>query len=300
MYLTKSFLKKIKAAQKNKILIFTGGVFDLFHKGHLHYLNKAKKCGDILVVQVDSDSSVYKRKRKKPIFDEKSRYEIIASLKFIDYAFISDIPSGSIQQIYNICPDILVRIDRQERGKNYKQLKSKELLKHFPNLKIKFFQPTPTISTTQIISLLQQAYQNMVIEQPKHLLSKIVKKILLNGYSYSGYKVASAVYAGNKVYSGVNISNASPALAICAERFAIMNAILNGEKYIKEIVIMSNTNTFPYPCGLCRQIIYEFMPPKLQDIPIYLINGDGKELTTSIKRLFPDPFITIRKHHRSK
>ena len=76
---------------------------------------------------------------------------------------------------------------------------------------------------------------------------------------YSSFKVAAAVLGDdNKIYTGVNVENASYSLTQCAERSAICTAIANGAKAIKEVVIYTPTQHPTSPCGSCRQVIQEF------------------------------------------
>lgn len=76
---------------------------------------------------------------------------------------------------------------------------------------------------------------------------------------YSSYKVGCAVeMSDGVVFQGCNIENASYGITMCAERVAIYNAIsYNDCKEIKTIVV-ANVESYPYPCGACRQVIMEF------------------------------------------
>jgi len=66
--------------------VLANGCFDLIHVGHIRYLKESKKRGDILVVALNSDSSVRKLKGKgRPVLSENQRGEIISSLSFVDY-----------------------------------------------------------------------------------------------------------------------------------------------------------------------------------------------------------------------
>ncbi len=81
---------------------------------------------------------------------------------------------------------------------------------------------------------------------------ELVKDGLKNSYApYSGVKVSAlAITPDGKVYRGVNVENASLGLTVCAERVAIFNAVSNGEKRIKTIVLTSNLDKPIYPpCG---------------------------------------------------
>lgn len=84
-------LDKLKPIiEKHKLdgekIVLANGCFDLIHVGHVRYLKESKKQGDVLVVALNSDSSVRKLKGKaRPILLEKERAEIIASFYFVDY-----------------------------------------------------------------------------------------------------------------------------------------------------------------------------------------------------------------------
>ncbi len=67
-------------------MVLANGCFDLIHVGHIHYLKESKKKGDILVVALNSDSSVRRLKgRGRPILIEQDRADIISSFYFVDY-----------------------------------------------------------------------------------------------------------------------------------------------------------------------------------------------------------------------
>jgi len=93
----------------SKKLVFTNGCFDLLHRGHIDYLSKAASLGDYLVVAINSDASVQKLKGKnRPIADEKSRAEIMASLCFVDAVIIFD-DDTPLRLIKLIKPDLLIK-----------------------------------------------------------------------------------------------------------------------------------------------------------------------------------------------
>ena len=94
---------------QGKSIVFTNGCFDILHFGHAKYLESAKSKGDILVVGVNSDSSIKRIKGdKRPIVSEKNRLNLIAALESVDYAIIfkEDTPLNLIKQIK---PNILVK-----------------------------------------------------------------------------------------------------------------------------------------------------------------------------------------------
>ena len=92
-----------------KILVFTNGVFDLLHVGHVRYLNAARQLGDALVVAINSDRTVRKLKgESRPIFNQDERAEILAALKQVDYVTIfDDVSPRSL--ITQVLPDVLVK-----------------------------------------------------------------------------------------------------------------------------------------------------------------------------------------------
>jgi D-beta-D-heptose 7-phosphate kinase/D-beta-D-heptose 1-phosphate adenosyltransferase len=94
---------------KGRTVVFTNGCFDIMHKGHVKLLEKAKSLGDVLIVAVNSDSSVKRIKGpKRPINRQADRAAVIAGLHSVDFvAFFNDpTPEALIRAIK---PDILVK-----------------------------------------------------------------------------------------------------------------------------------------------------------------------------------------------
>ena len=94
---------------KQQEIVFTNGCFDILHKGHISYLQEAKKQGDILIVGLNSDASVKRLKGEtRPINKEEDRAAILEALKCVDYIIIfeEDTPYSLIKEIQ---PDILVK-----------------------------------------------------------------------------------------------------------------------------------------------------------------------------------------------
>lgn len=102
--------KKLSALKsKGKRVVFTNGCFDILHVGHVDYLSKARKLGDILVVGLNSDSSVRKIKGLgRPINKELDRAKILSSLYFVDYVTIFD-ESTPEKLIKQLKPSVLVK-----------------------------------------------------------------------------------------------------------------------------------------------------------------------------------------------
>src|SRR5512136_2200444 len=100
-------IKNLKA--EGKRIVFTNGCFDLLHIGHVRYLEKARALGDVLVVGVNSDSSVRKLKGpKRPILPEEERAEILSGLGCVDYVTLFD-ETDPLKLITSLHPDVLVK-----------------------------------------------------------------------------------------------------------------------------------------------------------------------------------------------
>lgn len=131
---------------KGDKVVFTNGVFDLLHLGHVDYLCKARDCGNRLIVAVNSDASVKQlnKGQNRPIQDQHSRAFILASLHMVDAVVIfdEDTPASLIEYLL---PDVLVK------GADYKveQIAGHEVvLKH--GGEVKLIELLPGISTTAI------------------------------------------------------------------------------------------------------------------------------------------------------
>jgi D-beta-D-heptose 7-phosphate kinase/D-beta-D-heptose 1-phosphate adenosyltransferase len=94
---------------RGRKLVFTNGVFDILHIGHVRYLKLARTLGDALVVGVNSDRSVRELKgANRPLVNENERAEILAALEPVDYVTIFDNVSPR-SLIAELLPDVLVK-----------------------------------------------------------------------------------------------------------------------------------------------------------------------------------------------
>jgi rfaE bifunctional protein nucleotidyltransferase chain/domain len=108
---TLSSVLELAARQRTpgKTVVFTNGVFDLLHPGHIRYLRQARALGDVLIVGVNSDRSVRAIKGpQRPVTPEGERVEILEALECVDAAVIfdEDTPHTLIAKIQ---PDVLVK-----------------------------------------------------------------------------------------------------------------------------------------------------------------------------------------------
>ncbi|HVM33412.1 MAG TPA: D-glycero-beta-D-manno-heptose 1-phosphate adenylyltransferase [bacterium] len=100
-------LQKLQA--QGKKIVFTNGVFDLLHLGHVTYLQKARELGDVLVVALNSDASVRRIKGPlKPLLPLAERAEMLLALSCVDYTtfFEEDTP---LEAVKILKPDVLVK-----------------------------------------------------------------------------------------------------------------------------------------------------------------------------------------------
>ena len=99
---------------QGKKIVFSNGCFDLVHKGHIDYLNRAADLGDVLVMGLNTDASVSKLKGPhRPIQDEQSRLTIIAALQCVNAVVLFD-EETPYELIKLVQPDVLVK------GSDYK------------------------------------------------------------------------------------------------------------------------------------------------------------------------------------
>lgn len=145
----KKIISKINDEQE---LVFFSGVFDLFHFGHFIALKNASSLGDILIVQIDGNCLVKERKGyDRPYLDESDRALMISSLEFVDYVFVSNIPSEDEQTLQYITPDIFVRSVLPHESDERRRQREKSLLKKYPSMRIVWLDRTPEISTTRVL-----------------------------------------------------------------------------------------------------------------------------------------------------
>jgi cytidine deaminase len=106
---------------------------------------------------------------------------------------------------------------------------------------------------------------------------------------YSEFRVGAAVRTkGGKVFTGCNIESAAYSGTACAERVAVWKAISEGEKEFESIAVVADTAKLTPPCGVCRQIIWEFCG----DVPVMLANLKSDVETLQMEELLPRAFDT--------
>jgi len=95
--------------RRGKRIVFTNGCFDLLHIGHLRYLQRARRFGDLLVVAINSDASVRKIKGlPRPLLPQAERAEVLAALSCVDYVTIFHQPDP-LATVKALRPDVLIK-----------------------------------------------------------------------------------------------------------------------------------------------------------------------------------------------
>ena len=132
--------------EQGKIVVFTNGCFDILHRGHVEYLEKASEIGDILIVGLNSDQSTNRLKGKgRPLMPQEDRAYILASLQSVDYVSIFD-EDTPLELIKIIQPDILIK------GSDYKldEIVGRDFVEQYGG-KVLTIPLVPERSTTNII-----------------------------------------------------------------------------------------------------------------------------------------------------
>ena len=118
----------------------------------------------------------------------------------------------------------------------------------------------------------------------EELKAKAVAMLDMAYVPYSHFPVGAALECEDgAVFTGCNIENSSYGLTNCAERTAAFKAVSEGHRRFKRIVIAGRSDDYCYPCGACRQVLYEFGP----DMEVVCLNKDNEEKHLHIKELLP-------------
>lgn len=148
----KEIIKIVKNLKRQgKKIVTTNGVFDILHIGHIRTFEEAKKQGNVLIVGLNSDSSVKKIKGvNRPINNEKDRAELLAALEMIDYIIIFS-EDNPINLLETIKPDVHVKYRDYGKG-----MIEAEVVKKYGG-KIYLTKKINCLSTTDIVEKLKNS-----------------------------------------------------------------------------------------------------------------------------------------------
>lgn len=104
---------------------------------------------------------------------------------------------------------------------------------------------------------------------------------------YSGFPVGAALECvDGTIFTGCNVENAAYGSSICAERTALVKAVSAGQRAFVRLAVAGNSAEFCWPCGACRQMLFEFQP----DLTILAANRDHKFISATLGDLMPHGF----------
>lgn len=120
------------------------------------------------------------------------------------------------------------------------------------------------------------------------LVSKAVEMQKFSYIPYSRFPVGAALLCGDgRVFTGCNVENAAYGSTICAERTALVKAVSEGyTSGFTAIAIAGQGGDYCWPCGACRQMLYEFAP----DLRVLAVRGDGQFMEATLRELLPHGF----------
>ena len=122
----------------------------------------------------------------------------------------------------------------------------------------------------------------------QQLVAKAFEMLERSYVPYSRFPVGAALLcADGTVFAGCNVENAAYGSTICAERTALLKAVSEGHKDDwQTLAIAGRGEDYCWPCGSCRQMLYEFAP----DLKVLVARGDGDFVETTLSELMPHGF----------
>lgn len=122
----------------------------------------------------------------------------------------------------------------------------------------------------------------------RELVAKAFQMLDYSYVPYSGFPVGAALLCTDgTVYTGCNVENAAYGSTICAERTALVKAVSEGHRDdLERIAVVGNSTDYCWPCGACRQMLYEFNP----NLIVLVARADGDFVTLPLHELLPHGF----------
>lgn len=172
-----SFFKK-----QGKRIVYTSGVYDLYHVGHAKYLEKAKECGDILILAIDTDQFVRNRKGpKRPIVDLEERLAILVRNRSVDILTILHSYEGADELIKKIHPDVLVISQTTNDKPNFVEDMNQKLSGLVGRIEV--LPPQAETSTTARVRFLALDGASELSEKIMSSMNKVIEEhFTLNGH----------------------------------------------------------------------------------------------------------------------
>lgn len=158
--------------KQQKTIVLTQGSFDMLHIGHCRYLAEAKRHGDVLIVGVDSDDKIKKRKGPdRPVVPQEERLEMLTYIKPVDAVVLKNVSEPKWELIKLIQPDVLIATTETYTTEQIKQL-------HDCCGKVIVLDPMATTSTSAKIRLVQMGAAKKMTKTISNKLIKALEEAL--------------------------------------------------------------------------------------------------------------------------
>lgn len=126
-------------------------------------------------------------------------------------------------------------------------------------------------------------------EQKEELIAEAYAAKKMAYAPYSGFAVGAALLGkSGKIYRGCNIENAAYSPTNCAERTAVFTAVVQGEREFAGIAIVGDGEEYLAPCGVCRQVLQEFVEP--ENFTVIMVGKDYDYREMTLAQLLPAAF----------
>ena len=157
--------------QLGQRIVLTMGTFDILHVGHSRYLERAKERGDILIVGVDSDQKVKRRKGpSRPVVNQEERIEVLTHIRHVDLVFLKNADDPKWQLIKTVKPDVLIATQETYTSDQLK------VIKDFCG-EVVVLEPQATTTTTAKIRLLLVSHLSSLEEALKGARTNIAGEL---------------------------------------------------------------------------------------------------------------------------
>ena len=132
----------------------------------------------------------------------------------------------------------------------------------------------------------------MLDQETINQLIETAENVMKNAHvPLSSFPVGAAVLtASGNIYAGCNTESIIPGLGVCAERSAVDHALIHGEKDFVAVLVTSRLKDRLYPCGACRQYLYEFSQQSGRDIQVLTLTDGKNASSVLLSRLMPSGF----------
>ena len=122
---------------------------------------------------------------------------------------------------------------------------------------------------------------------PEELVRQALAAMKFAYVPYSGYAVGAALETKDgHVFTGCNVENAAYGNTLCAERTALVKAVSEGCRKFTRLAVVGNSTDYCWPCGACRQMLYEFAP----DLEVLVARKDHRFVKFPLRALLPHGF----------